>query len=80
MGLPYRSAGVVDIWPPISLVGDDTLASAVGDDTLAKCPIGESPSMKPTVTVDPVGIKTRVIYPFLSTSERGARIFLGKKL
>ena len=73
------AASIVDIYSPISAVREDTLACAVGNDTIAERLVGEAPSMKPTITVDPVGIKARVIYFFLTTSERRWEIALGKK-
>jgi len=73
------AASIVDIYSPISAIREDTLACAVGNDTIAKRLVGEAPSMKPTVTVDPVSIKARVIHFFLTTSERRGEIALGKK-
>lgn len=73
------TASLIDICAPISAVGKDTFACAVGDDTVAKRLVIEAPSMKPTIIVDPVGVKARVIYPFLRIRERRGEIALREK-
>jgi len=75
----WSEASVVDIGSPISAVGHNTPACAVRNDAIAKRLAVEAPSMKPTIIVNPVGVKARVVYPFLSTSERGREIPLGEK-
>jgi hypothetical protein len=73
-----RSASIVDRWSPISAISEDTVACSVSDDTLAKGKAIEAPSMSPTVMVDVVRVKARVIHPLLTTREKAVFI-LGKK-
>ena len=70
MSRKLDAASIVDIYSPISAVREDTLACAVGNDTIAKRLAIEAPSMKPTVSVDPVGVKAGVIDLFLRIRER----------
>ena len=72
-------ASLIDVCPPISAVGDDTIACAVRNHAVAKRLVIEAPSMNPTIIVNPVGIKACVVYPFLSIRERGRKIVLGEK-
>ena len=79
MGRELSAASIVDIWSPISAVGEDTLACAIGDDAIAKRLIVEAPSMKSTVIVDPVSVKAGVIDPFLRIRQRRGEIALREK-
>jgi hypothetical protein len=69
------AASIVNIGSPITAIGENTVACPVGDYTIAKRCVDESPSMKPTVTIDPVRIKTGVIDPLIATVQKAEILF-----